>query len=365
MKILLISLARHGAMVHYIIDHANSLSSFAEVYTITSKDVPLDSFDSKVKHFRIGTGKKKLGTLVNFINPGVYAKLISIIKSINPDLVHMTASHEWNPVVAWVIKNILKLPLVYTVFDPTPHEGTPLYFLIPELMVRKIPDAFIVQTDWLKKDFLSKGFSSERTYVIQLGSYSAITQWRQKDVPRKNIILFFGRIDKHKGIETLLQTAPEVLEKLPKWKIVIAGRGNFQPYQKLVKNDRIEIINEYIEDQKAARLFQQAKLVVLPYNSATSTGVVGVAYDFEIPVVATDVGSLGAVVEDKQTGLIIPPKNPELLAQAILSLAKNEDYRQQLGKNALAYNKENLNWNSFAESHIKVYEEVIDKALND
>ncbi|MBT3240545.1 MAG: glycosyltransferase family 4 protein [Chloroflexi bacterium] len=361
MKILIVALSRHGAMVHYSIAHTNSLSAFAEVSVVTSKDVALGSFDPKIKHYQIETGKKKVGTLLNAFNPRVYKELVAIAKECGAEIAHLTVSHEWNPMVAWVLKKYLKLPLVYTVFDPTPHEGTPLYFLIPEVLVRLIPDAYIVQTDWLKEDFLSKGYAADKTYVIQQGSYSAITQWRDKEIPKENMILFFGRIDLHKGIETLLQAAPQVLEELPDWRIVIAGKGKFEPYRKLDGHERIEVINRYIEDEEGAVFFQKAKMVVLPYNSATSTGVVGVAYEFENPVVATDVGSLGAVVEDEHTGLMVPARNPALLAEAILRLAKDEAYRKQLGKNALAYSKESLNWDSFAKAHLEVYQEVIEK----
>ena len=208
MKILLISLARRGGMVHYFIEHANSLSALLQVYAITSTDVPMGALDPKINHFQIDTGKKKIGTLLNAVNPSIYSQLASIVSSIKPDLVHLTASHEWNPLVAWLLRKSLKLPLVYTVFDPTPHEGTPLYLLIPEMLVRKIPDAYVVQTQQLKDDFVSKGFSSQKTHIIQLGAYSSITQWHHKDITEKNEILFFGRLDLHKGLDILLKAAP-------------------------------------------------------------------------------------------------------------------------------------------------------------
>jgi glycosyltransferase involved in cell wall biosynthesis len=361
MKILQVSLARRGGMIHYPIELGNAICSLAQVYTITSADVPFGAFDSKVIHFRIDTGKKKLGTLLNAINPRIYSQLVSITTSIKPDLVHMTAQHEWNPIVAWLFRNYLKYPLIYTVFDPTLHEGTPLYFAIPEILVRKIADAYIVQTQWLKEDFVSKGFSSEKTYVIQLGAYSSIAQWKQENIPKNNEILFFGRIALHKGLDTLLKAAPDILEGLPDWKIIIAGSGNFKPYQDLIVSDRIKVINHFIEEQEAAVLFQQAKIVVLPYHSATSTGVIPIAYAFGIPVVATDVGSLRDYVDHKKTGLLIPSKEPDLLAQAVLSLAKDEVYRQQMGQNALSYRKEKLNWSKFAEAHFKVYQDVIER----
>lgn len=359
MKILLVSLARRGGMVHYFIDHANSLSAIAEVYAITSADLSVGALNPKIKHFLVNTGKKKIGTLLNAFNPRIYSQLISIVSSIKPDLVHITAPHEWNPFVAWVIRKYLKLPLVYTVFDPTPHEGTALYLVIPELAVRKIPDAYIVQTQRLKQDLVSKGFSDQKTHVIQLGAYSSVTRWKQENIPRKNEILFFGRIDSYKGLDILLKAAPLIFDALPDWKITIAGHGKIKPYRDLITADRIKVINRFIEDQEAAVLFQRAKLVVLPYRSATSTGVIPLAYAFATPVIASDVGGLGALVDHGQTGLLIPPNDPELLAQAIVSVAKDEVYRQQLGENALAYSKVKLNWRSFAAAHLNVYREVL------
>lgn len=361
MKILLVALARRGGMVHYTVDFANSTSSLAQVYIITSAGVPSGTYSSRVAHYQINTGQKKLGTLLNAINPRIYIQFASIARSIKPDLVHIIAQHEWNPMVAWLFRNYLKYPLIYTVFDPTPHEGTPLYFVIPEILVRKFADAYIVQTQRLKEDFASKGFSSERTYIIQLGPYSPITQWKQENIPKHNEILFFGRIALHKGIDTLLKAAPQILSDLPNWKIIIAGFGSFKPYQNMVTSDRIKVINRFIEDQEAAILFQHAKIVVLPYHSATSTGVIPIAYAFGTPVVATDIGSLGDYVDHKKTGLLIPSKNPNLLAQAILSLAKDEAYRQQIGENALSFSNEKLNWHTFAKEHIEVYQDVIEK----
>lgn len=157
----------------------------------------------------------------------------------------------------------------------------------------------------------------------------------------------------------MLKAAPLIFDALPDWKITIAGHGKIKPYRDLITADRIKVINRFIEDQEAAVLFQRAKLVVLPYRSATSTGVIPLAYAFATPVIASDVGGLGALVDHGQTGLLIPPNDPELLAQAIVSVAKDEVYRQQLGENALAYSKVKLNWRSFAAAHLNVYREVL------
>jgi glycosyltransferase involved in cell wall biosynthesis len=57
--------------------------------------------------------------------------------------------------------------------------------------------------------------------------------------------------------------------------------------------------------------------VVLPYTSATQSGIAQIAYNFDKPVIATDVGGLGEVVLDGLTGFLVPPDNPAALAAGI------------------------------------------------
>jgi len=58
-------------------------------------------------------------------------------------------------------------------------------------------------------------------------------------------------------------------------------------------------------------------VVVLPYLSATQSGIAQIAFNFDRPVIATAVGGLGEVVKQGETGLVVPPGDPAALADAI------------------------------------------------
>ena len=58
-------------------------------------------------------------------------------------------------------------------------------------------------------------------------------------------------------------------------------------------------------------------IVVLPYESATQSGIVQMAYGFDKPVIVTDVGGIPEVVDEGKTGYIVPPKDHHALAEAV------------------------------------------------
>lgn len=76
-------------------------------------------------------------------------------------------------------------------------------------------------------------------------------------------------------------------------------------------------------------------MVVLPYESATQSGIVQIAYGFEKPVIVTNVGGLPEVVEHKKTGFIVEPNNPKALAQSIDNFFEGQ-WGERLKKNIQA-----------------------------
>ena len=78
------------------------------------------------------------------------------------------------------------------------------------------------------------------------------------------------------------------------------------------------VFSDYIPNEKVHIFFSAADVVVQPYISATQSAIAQIAYFFSSPVIATNVGALPEVVIDGKSGLIVPPNNPQQLADAIL-----------------------------------------------
>ena len=79
----------------------------------------------------------------------------------------------------------------------------------------------------------------------------------------------------------------------------------------------VDVRDEFVPDQDVATLFAACDVVVQPYLTATYSGVAKIAFHFERPLILTDVGGLGELVDDGHAGLVVPPRDPEALAEAI------------------------------------------------
>jgi len=108
-----------------------------------------------------------------------------------------------------------------------------------------------------------------------------------------------------------------------------------------------------------AELFEKASVVVLPYIAGTQNSIILIAGAFKKPVVATDVGNFSEMVENGKTGFIIPPKDVNALAQAIIRLLPNDELRREMGENACRMVRENFSWGDIAQKTLEVYKEAI------
>jgi len=223
-------------------------------------------------------------------------------------------------------------------------------------------DRIIVHGQAHKQYVAAKGISSRKIRVISLGALSHFASLRQEDVEtQRGNILFFGRILPYKGIEYLIQAGKLIERQFPEVTITIAGDGSFGKYERMVKGDDHFIVrNTFIPDEEVAQFFQKASLVVLPYTDGSQSGVVSIAGAFKKPVVVTDVGNFSEMVEDGKTGFIVPPKDTNALAEAIIKLLKDDKLRQEMGENASRIVMGKFSWDNIAQKTIEVYREAIE-----
>ena len=88
--------------------------------------------------------------------------------------------------------------------------------------------------------------------------------------------------------------------------------------------DSIILINEYVPDDRVEYYFSACDVVVLPYESATQSGIVQIAYGFNKPVIATSVGGLPDVVTEGKTGYLIKPFDSDAIADAVIKCFCND-----------------------------------------
>ena len=165
---------------------------------------------------------------------------------------------------------------------------------------------------------------------------------------RKNI-LFFGLIRQYKGLDILLEAFRSLGDD---YQLIVAGEpyGSFEPYQQIIDSlpgkDRIRVITEYIPDSGVSQYFSAADVTVLPYRSATQSGISSISYHFEVPMIVTAVGGLTETVGGRGTGLVAPEATPEAILREIRRFFADESVREKCLEN-IRLEKERLSWSAF------------------
>jgi alpha-maltose-1-phosphate synthase len=356
-RILLVSLYGRGGMIHYASQLANALGYDNDVTIIIPSYTDLKYFNANINIKLIKAPPSIILSLLYFFDIFAFLQLYYFIKSYNPDIIHFLNEHPFNNIIRFMIK----CKAVLTCHDPVQHAGERNRFLmhlfkLNEFYQLKRVDKIIVHGKKLFKDLTEQNIARDKIVVIPHGDYSFFEKFGGSDIEEDNSILFFGRIKPYKGIKYLIE-AEKILSKSARdYKVIIAGEGDITPYNQDIKNnDKLIIINRYVNDTEVALLFKKSIMVVLPYLEASQSGIIPIAYAFKKPVVVTDVGSISEVVEDNITGFIVPPGNSDALAAAILKLLNNDELRINMGENAYKKMKEEMSWDKIAIETMKVY----------
>ena len=175
-------------------------------------------------------------------------------------------------------------------------------------------------------------------------------QIRTKD----KVLLFFGFVREYKGLKYLIRAMPAIRERIEDVRLLIVGDfgEDKQNYLDLIEANGVgnvtDIYDGYIPDKEVERYFAASDLVVLPYESATQSGIVQIAYGFEKPVVVTDVGGLPDVVADGRTGYVVEAKKPDKLAEAVIRFY--EEGMEEKFVNGVKQEAYRFSWDRMAET---------------
>jgi len=296
----------------------------------------------------------------------VMSSIVRMMQNDGVDVAHILigGGELWTAVLANLLKHI---PVVSTIIIPRANIGEfPPPWAVTQVnrLMAWGSDVVIVNG----KDHVSimkeiYNYPAERVHYIPLGPRSVFLKWSTRNISEETgTILFLGRINKHKGLEYLVKAQPMITEQFPLARIIIAGHGeDLDRCRRLIVDpDRFDIWDGYIPGERVAELFQKASVVVLPYLTAATSGILVTAYVFGKPVVATRVGSLPEYVQDGATGLLVDPGNETQLAEALIRLLTNNELRKQLGENAFRWVQDELGWENIAVQTLKAYKRAME-----
>ena len=297
-------------------------------------------------------------SLLDTANPFSYISTYRAIRKWNPDvlIVRYWMSY-FAPSLGYITRRMKKHCKVISILDNVvPHE--PHFFDAPlTKYFLKGSTGCVTLCEAVSKDLLALQPESKYT-VIQHPLYSHFGAKRDRQEAEdmlglahgKKNILFFGLIREYKGLDILL----EAFGMLPDdYQLIIAGEpyGSFDKYQKIIDGlpgkDRIFMDLRYIKDSEVSKYFSAADVAVLPYRSATQSGISSVSYHFEVPMIVTDVGGLKETIGNRGTGLVAEEGTPEAIRKEITGYFSDPGIREECVRN-IRNEKIRLSWSTFA-----------------
>jgi glycosyltransferase involved in cell wall biosynthesis len=204
--------------------------------------------------------------------------------------------------------------------------------------------------------------------VIPYGATVRIDeQATASDPGRVPLLLFSGRLIQRKGVNFLLQAMPLILAQR-QVRLVITGDGHCREQwealsRELGVHDAVEFAG-YVSNERLGELFRACTLYVHPaiYDDRGDTEGLGVvlieALRNHKPVVASRVGGIVDVIKDGETGLLVPEKNPDALAEAVQRLLGDPALAHRLGEQGYAYASEFFDWDRITARLEVVYRRV-------
>ncbi len=209
-----------------------------------------------------------------------------------------------------------------------PHERRPGDILFTKFLFR-FTDYFIAQSESVEKDLL-RFVPNAKYRRVALPMFSLFKERIPKQEAKKQlgindekVILFFGYIRPYKGLHVLID-AMKIMKQKMNLRLLVCGEfyGDEEKYRAHMNAVGIEektmVISDYIPNENVHLYFSAADVVVQPYISATQSAIAQIAYFFSSPIIATNVGALPEVVIHEKSGLIVPPNDPQALADAIM-----------------------------------------------
>jgi len=182
----------------------------------------------------------------------------------------------------------------------------------------------------------------------------------------EKVLLFFGNIAPYKGVEFLVDAFIAVAPRAENYRLIIAGRpkgseaywaGLLQKINASPVRDQITLRIEFVPDEETEIYFKAADVLVLPYTHIFQSGVLFLGYNFGLPVIAADVGSLKDEIVEGKTGLIFKPGDAADLARVIENYFAGDLFaRLKTGRQSIReFANERYSWSKVARLTMDVY----------
>ncbi len=305
------------------------------------------------------------------ISPWLSSRIKAVLEEEKFDIVHL---HE--PLMPMLCTTVLRLSQAANIgtfhafCGQSGHEflgynfGRPFSTILLKRWFRRLDGKIAVSKpamEYVRKYF--PGYYNIIPNGIDLERFSSDVSPIEEFCDGKLNILFVGRLEKRKGLNYLLKAYKRVKQEIPESRLIVVGPGTRlrRKYEKEVKKSRLEdvVFVGYVSRDDLPRYYKTADIFCAPATGWESFGIVLLeAMAVGKPVVASSIEGYASVVTHGGEGLLVPRKNEEMLAQALISLMSDEPLRQQMGARGKLKAQE-YGWEHIAQRVLDYYVRVL------
>ena len=300
---------------------------------------------------------------INSMNPFNWYKTARKINKEKPDLLVV---RYWLPFLAACFGSInrfldKKIKIIGFCDNILPHEKRIGDKLLSSYFIQSC-DVFLTMSNKVRKELAA--FTNKKCITIphpindNLGNKINKTEARKKLGLKleNNYLLFFGLVRKYKGLDLLLKSLTSGKIKKANIHLLVAGEfyEDKEEYLNFIEEnglkENVKIFDRFIPNDEIKVFFSACDLVTQTYHTASQSGVSQLAFNFDTPILVTDVGGLSETVEHKKLGYVVE-KQPEKIEEAILDFF-SENRAEVFSKNIQEIKKK-YSWESFAEQLVE------------
>lgn len=292
-----------------------------------------------------------------YCNSFIFKIAMNNIKKKHYDAINIVGQHKW----VELIHNFLKEEnIIHTLHEIGSHQNNITSTPLLNRLIKDKSKVILHSKSTLERFKAIPG--SEKCYncVIPFGKMETLLLY-DKDVKvpltidiSKPTFLFYGYLQPYKGLDLLAKAMHELKDDYDKFNLIVAGGGidNNIPYFMSLPN--CNVINRFLSNEEMMKLNKIATAVLLPYKTASQSGIVTNTYLYGKPIIGTNVGALSETINNGENGLLVESGDYKGFAFAMKCIMTDSNLYKHLCQGALNFgNGDKFDWNTIAKNTIK------------